>query len=163
MQDEAILSSLARQYQASLAMLGKAIEVCPEALWYDGSYKNPFWQIVYHTLFYAHFYAQPGAEGFERWPLHREGARQLGATPAEELAQLAYTKAELADYHRFCLAEVAARIAETELEAESGFYWLPFRKLEHQLYGLRHIQHHTGQLAERLRVVADIGLGWIGK
>jgi hypothetical protein len=35
-------------------------------------------------------------------------------------------------------------------------------KLEHQLVNLRHIQHHTGQLADRLRQAADRGLRWVG-
>jgi hypothetical protein len=163
MQDATILSSIARQYHASLAMLRKAIEVCPDELWFDGSYKNPFWHIAYHTLFYAHLYLQVTMDSFTPWPKHREGARQLGATPVEELVKLAYTKTELLEYCEFCSTEAAARLVETQLEAESGFYWLPFQKLELHLYNIRHIQHHTGQLAERLRVVSDIGLRWVGE
>jgi hypothetical protein len=43
----------------------------------------------------------------------------------------------------------------------SGFFWLPFSKLELQLYNIRHIQHHTGQLIERLREQKDISVEWI--
>jgi hypothetical protein len=35
-------------------------------------------------------------------------------------------------------------------------------KLEHQFVNLRHIQHHTGQLADRLRQAANRGVQWLG-
>jgi hypothetical protein len=35
-------------------------------------------------------------------------------------------------------------------------------KLEHQFVNLRHPQHHTGQLADRLRQHADLGVRWVG-
>jgi len=46
--------------------------------------------------------------------------------------------------------------------AESGFSWYRMSKLEHQFVNLRHIQHHTGQLADRLRQEADRGVEWVG-
>jgi hypothetical protein len=163
MQDAAVLESIARQYGASLNMLRRAIELCPEELWFDATYRNPFWHIAYHALFYANLYAQPSEATFQHWPKHREGTRALGQLPEEELAPLAYSKEDILEYHTICAAEVAARIPETNLEAASGFYWLPFNKLDLQLYNIRHIQHHTGQLTERLRVVCDLGVGWVGK
>ena len=48
-----------------------------------------------------------------------------------------------------------------DLEAGSGFDWVPFDKLELQFYNIRHLQHHTGQLCERLRTKQDIGIGWV--
>jgi hypothetical protein len=33
-------------------------------------------------------------------------------------------------------------------------------KLEHQFVNLRHIQHHTGQLAERIRQSTGHGVSW---
>lgn len=44
------------QYRASLEMLKHAIVECPEALWHSPEYKNPFWHIAFHVLFYTHFY-----------------------------------------------------------------------------------------------------------
>jgi antitoxin (DNA-binding transcriptional repressor) of toxin-antitoxin stability system len=35
-------------------------------------------------------------------------------------------------------------------------------KLEHQLVNIRHIQHHTAQLMDRLRASEDIGVKWVG-
>jgi len=57
---------------------------------------------------------------------------------------------------------VRKRLPQTDLEAESGFYWLPFNKLELQFYNIRHIQQHTGELYERLGTRANIELDWVG-
>lgn len=44
----------------------------------------------------------------------------------------------------------------------SGFSWYQMPKLEHQLLNLRHLHHHTGQLADRLRQVTGRGIRWVG-
>jgi hypothetical protein len=160
-----ILRTVANQYGASLAMLGRAIEVYPEPLWLSEDHKNRFWHIAYHALFYTHFYLQPTAGDFHAWEKHRPDYQYLGSRPwaAEEAARAdqPYTKAELLDYYRLCRAEVDTRVPAIDLTAPSGFDWLPFDKLELQFYNIRHIAHHTGQLADRLRSEAGIGLEWV--
>jgi hypothetical protein len=47
------------------------------------------------------------------------------------------------------------------LDSASGFHWLPFSRFELHLYNLRHLEHHTGQLADRLRSVANLGVTWV--
>jgi hypothetical protein len=47
-------------------------------------------------------------------------------------------------------------------EAESGFYWLPMNKLELQIYNIRHLQQHTGELMERLGSRAGVEVDWVG-
>ena len=49
-----------------------------------------------------------------------------------------------------------------DLQTETGFYWLPFNKLEMQLYNIRHIQQHTVEFNERLGVKGEIEIGWVG-
>ena len=46
--------------------------------------------------------------------------------------------------------------------AQSGFHWYKMSKLEHQLVNIRHIQHDTAQLVDRLRAADDIGIKWVG-
>jgi hypothetical protein len=46
---------------------------------------------------------------------------------------------------------------------ESGFSWYQVPELEHQLVNLRHMQHHTAQLADRLRSAAGVGVRWVQK
>ena len=58
---------------------------------------------------------------------------------------------------------VDGAIDSFDLDApECGFWWYKLGKLEHQFINIRHIQHHTAQLADRLRVSKDIGVPWVG-
>ena len=156
--------SIARQYNSALAMLRKAIELCPEDLWLAGA-PNRTWHIAYHALFYTHFYLTPSEKEFAAWEHHRPESNHFGAVPRKPDAPAKihepYTQTELLQYADFCQREIETKTAVLDLEAPSGFYWLPFNKLELQFYNLRHLAHHTGQLAERLRSHADIGLPWV--
>src|SRR4030095_63347 len=62
---------LKSQYHASLAMLREAIELCPDDVWYDRSQVNAFWQIAYHTLFFAELYLGANPEAYRGWPGHQ--------------------------------------------------------------------------------------------
>jgi hypothetical protein len=156
--------TIARQYQSALKMLAHAIELCPEPLWLEGS-PNRYWHIAYHALFYTHFYLAPREAEFVPWQHHRPEYTYLGAGPLKSgvppKVDQPYTQHELLEYLEFCQREVEKQTAVLDLEAASGFYWLPFNKLELQFYNLRHLAHHTGQLAERLRSQANIGLPWV--
>lgn len=159
-----ITESIARQYNSALAMLRKAIELCPADLWLAGT-PNRTWHIAYHALFYTHFYLAPSEAEFIAWEHHRPESNYFGAVSwkpdAPAKIHEPYTQAELLQYADFCQQEIEAQTAILDLEAPSGFYWLPFNKLELQFYNLRHLAHHTGQLAERLRTHANIGLPWV--
>ena len=156
MQTKEIIKS---QYWASLAMLRQAIEKCPDGLWADASYINPFWHIAFHTLFYTHFYLHPAEADFKPWAKHRDEVVSL-SNPVEELTP--YSKVEVLEYLDYCLLEMEKLVDSLDLEAESGFHWLPFNKLELQFYNIRHIMQHTGELCERLGAHGEIEVGWVG-
>jgi len=153
------------QYRAALAMLRQAIERCPDSLWLTADYPNRYWHIAYHVIFYTHLYVASDEAGFRPWRGHREDSQYLGARPwaPGEIREVEppYTKAEVLEYLEFCRAEVEARVPELDMSAPSGFSWLPFNKLGVQFYNIRHLQHHTGQLADRLRSVAGVGVAWV--
>jgi hypothetical protein len=138
------------QYLAALEMLKQVIVKCPETLWDAPGNQEKFWKKSYHALFYAHLYLQKAEKDFVPWEKHRD--------PDGEVP---FTKDEVLAYLSFVQNQVLACVPATDLEAESGFYWLPFNKLELQLYNIRHIQHHTGELYERLGTNENIELGWI--
>ena len=144
-------------------MLENAVLKCPEALWLAGT-PNRFWHIAYHGLFYTHFYLQKADKPFVPWPKHQPDSQYLGPRPwdpeGRPRAIVPYTKEEILEYHRFCLAEVSSRIPLLDMDAPSGFGWLPFGTFEVQVYSLRHLAHHTAQLIERLRTSAGIGVAW---
>jgi hypothetical protein len=158
---------LKSQYQAALAMLEQTIEQCPEDLWTSGDHPNPFWHVAYHALFCTHMYLQPNEAAFHPWEHHREEYQFLGALPwpPQRKPNIGepYTKAQVMEYLRMCAAMADAAVEKLDLEApESGFGWYKMSKLEHQFVNLRHLQHHTGQLADRLRQHVGIGTDWVG-
>ena len=148
------------QYHAALEMLKQAIKACPEALWDDPGYESPFWHISYHALFYTHLYLQPTEVDFVPWEKQQDGYRSLAGD--EEREGEPYSKGELLAYLQRCRGQVEEQLAAMALEAESGFHWLPFDKLELQFYNIRHIQQHTGELYERLGSAGGPELRWVG-
>ncbi len=138
------------QYLASLGMLKQAIVNCPETLWDTPGRQDKFWRKSYHALFFAHLYLQSTEKDFVPWEKHHD---HDGDVP--------FTKEEVLEYLSFVERQVAERVPATNFDAESGFDWLPFDKLELQFYNIRHIQQHTGELYERLDAHGNIELGWI--
>ena len=156
---------LSKQYRASMAMLKEAIAKCPESLWLAPEYPNKFWHIAYHVLFCTHMYLQNSYEQFTPWKKHRENYQWLGALPwaphERPKIETPYSKEEILGYLEVCQQEIDAQVPGLDFDAPSGFFWLSFTKLELQIYNIRHIHHHTGQLIDRLRTVAGIGIGWV--
>ena len=139
-------------------MLKQAVERCPDSLWHQSEYRNQFWHIAYHTIFYAHFYLHPSEDAFVPWEKHRDECVSLG----EAEGACKFSKEEILEYLALCLEQVGEHVDALDLTAESGFYWLPFDKLQLQIYNIRHIQHHTGELCERLGNSGDIEIDWVG-
>jgi len=168
--EEALCALLKSQYHAALAMLKEAIECCPEELWSSPAQVNKFWQIAYHTLFFTHLYLQPTEAAFRPWEGHQAQCQHPDgiAGPADPNSALPllpepYTKSEVLAYWEVCDRMVDAAVDALDLHSpESGFPWYRVSKLEHQLVNLRHIAHHTAQLADRLRATEGIGLRWVG-
>jgi hypothetical protein len=154
---QAILS----QYLAALEMLKQAIVKCPPALSNDPADKSPSWQLVYHALFYTHLYLQASADEFTPWAKHRDPYHRLGQTVAP--AGEPYSEDDMLAYLEVCRAQAKEKIAALDVEASrSGFEWLPFGKFELQLYNLRHLEQHIGELMERLGSRAAVDVDWVG-
>lgn len=158
--------TIASQFHAALKMLTQCIEQCPEPLWLaaTGQSPNRTWHLAYHTLFYTHFYLAPSDAEFVPWQYHRPEYNYLGSVPwkpgYKPVSDQPYTLEELLEYAQFVHKEIDRRTAGFDPDAPSGFSWLPFNQLGVHLYNLRHTAHHTGQLIERLRTEAGIGVPW---
>lgn len=154
------------QYLAALEMLGQVIAECPEAIWNSPADKTKVWHIAYHALFYTHLYLQDSEHTFTPWPRHRKEYQFIGQLPwpphAPPHIGEPYDKESVLDYLAFCQRQVEERVPQLDLEAASGFDWLPFGKLELQFYSIRHIQQHTGELMERLGERANLEFDWVG-
>lgn len=174
--EETLRTILTSQYHAALAMLRQSIELCPDELWSDTAHTNQFWRIAYHVLYYTHLYIQPTVFTFTPWEHHQTGLQYMDDIKAppeiEELVELPdrpaqtgvpYTKAELLTYWDICEGMIDASVDELNLlDPESGFSWYKLSKLEHQIISLRHIQHHTAQLMDRVRAATGSGIDWVG-
>ncbi len=165
--DIGIASSVSSQYLACLEMLKRTITQCPESIWNSPDDKVTFWRIAYHALYFTHLYLQDSLQTFRPWPLHRKEYEHLGPLPWPPHAMPAigepYDKKTVLDYLAFCQNQVMERVPCLSWEAESGFRWLPFNKLELQIYNIRHLQQHTGELMERLGTRTGIELDWVAQ
>ncbi len=154
------------QYHAGLEMLRQAIDRCPDELWTAGGHPSQYWQIAYHALFFTHLYLQPDEKAFRPWEHHREEHQFLEHVPwpphhPPRLGQ-PYTKAEVLEYWQVCDGMIDAGVDRLDLDApQCGFWWYDLPKLDHQLMNTRHIQHHAGQLDDRLRLARG-EIGWVG-
>ncbi|MBC8465571.1 DinB family protein [bacterium] len=160
-------TALKSQYRAEFAMLRQTIESCSERLWLSEDYENQFWHIAYHALFYTHLYAQIDEKSFSTWVKHLNNYQYMGALPypPHDLVKigLPYSKDDILQYLDICMDNIGNWVDKLDLNApECGFWWYKMNKLEHQFNNLRHIQHHVGQLADRVREVEDVGTEWVG-
>jgi hypothetical protein len=166
----ALAAVLKSQYHAALAMLRDAIEQCPDELWLDTRPTNAFWQIAYHALFFAHLYIGADAESFHPWAGHQGNNQNpdgIGGPPdpASDLPNIPrpYSKEDVLTYWDICDQMVDSAVDALDLRRrDCGFHWYKMSKLEHQIVNIRHIQHHTAQLGDRLRASEDVGVKWVG-
>jgi hypothetical protein len=154
------------QFHAALEMLRQSVTRCPDALWDDPAGNAAFWHVAYHALFYTNLYLSESEATFAPWPKRRETYHLLGPAPwppypAPEITE-PYTKADILEYVAFCDAQVDALTPRLDLDAASGFDWLPMSKLELQIYSIRHLQQHTGELMDRLGGRAGVEVDWVG-
>ena len=126
-------------------MLKQAVTKCPPEAWDNPRDKDRFWFVAYHTLFYTHRYLKAQGEGYVRWEGRRYDKPGSPFTKAEILERLAAVE-----------GDVATQIPLMKLEAESSGL---ANKFELQLYNIRHIQQHAGELYERLSAY-NVKLEW---
>ena len=161
-----VKETIKSQYLASLEMLRQNIAKCPKSVWDDPEYKNRFWHVAYHVLFYTHLYLQESDKDFAPWIKHRGQYQYLGPLPwpphNEPEIREPYNQADILEYLTLCQEQVEEKVASLNPDAESGFYWLPFSKMELQIYNIRHIQHHVGELSGRLGAKEAIEVEWVG-
>jgi hypothetical protein len=166
MENKLIIDTLVSQYKASLAMLRNAVEKTPQEHWNTQEYNNPNWQIAYHVLWGANFYLGANAESYVAFENAIEGAESLGGSqewenPEEGVVVAGFhTKDEVLSFIDEVARNLQQRIEALSLEENSGFEWYPYSRLELHINGIRHIQHHTAQIIERLKAKGVTGFLW---
>ena len=109
----------------------------------------------------------PDEASFTPWEHHREEYPHLGNLPwpPHDPPNIGepYTREDLLAYADVVDGLIDPTLAEVDLGAsECGFWWYEMPKLDHELLSIRHVQHHAGQLADRLRTAAGLGVDWVG-
>ena len=148
---------LISQYLASLEMLEQTITRCPEALWAVAGDKNRFCNVAYHALFFTHYYLADSEETFTPWYKHRDEYDDVEWSQAAE----PFDKDLVLEYLAFCQQQVRERVPRLNLEAPAGFHKGKRTGLELQIYSIRHIMQHTGELMDRLAGQAE-EIDWVG-
>lgn len=139
---------LQSQYLSALAMLKQAIVKCPAEAWDDPKDKDKFWFVAYHTLRYAHQYLKANDRGYARWERRLHSRAGVPFSKEEILERLAQVE-----------RDVAEQMPVMDLAQKTGATGHLANKFELQLYNLRHIQQHTGELYQRLSAY-PVKLGW---
>ena len=144
--DTNLKTSLWLQFGAAIDTLDDAIGLCPEHLWTavvwpdeeDARYGH-FWFIAYHTLFWLDLYLTGSSDGFlPPAPFIR------GALPDQPYTQ-DQVRAYLAHCREKCRATIEDLTAE-RAQQRCPFPWMEPTFLELQLYCMRHVMEHAGQL-----------------
>jgi hypothetical protein len=139
-------------------MLRQAVERCPDSEWVQGN--PPFWQVAYHTAFFAHFYMGADEAAFRPWEHHRAKYQSLDSPPVPMGEP--YTRAQVLDYLSQCAVMVGPAIDALDVASrDSGFPWYKVSKIEHQIINIRHIQHHAVYLSAALRTSGQQPVTWI--
>lgn len=153
------------QIRAALKMLQSAIDACPNSLWNRKVDANPFWVLAYHTLYFTHLYLSPSEDKFDPYVRQVAGHAGYGKADLGDWTDLTpadtFEKVDVLAYYDYIYERVPSLVESTPFDCPSGFHWLKFSKVEAHLYNLRHIQHHAGQLSERLRQEANLGIRWV--
>lgn len=166
MDTKTITSILTSQYSASLGMLRDALEKVPETQWNSAAYDNPNWQIAYHALWATHLYLGAGIESYTPFEQAIEGAESLGGKSDWEnplggvQVEGFHTKAELLSFLDTIENNLQHAVEALPLTDASGFEWYPYTRLELHLNTIRHLQHHTAQIIERLKAHGITGFPW---
>jgi hypothetical protein len=157
------------QLGAAIDMLENAITACPDEVWSDLSRRPEwrrkdvvgFWYLAYHTLFFLDLQLSGGStEGFA--PPAPFDLSELD--PEGKLPERPYTKDEVRAYLTHCREKARTTIGGlTEEEARRVCRWNSFELTfaELLLYGMRHVQHHAGQLNLLLRQNVDAAPRWV--
>jgi hypothetical protein len=140
--NDTLKTELWKQFGASIDMLENAIAKCPPELWND---ERKFWYTAYHTLFFLDYYLDTNPDNF----ITPEPFGMTEMEIDEVMPERTFTKAELLSYVKHCRGKASKLIGGFNEKTAASRWKNRYREysmLEMQLYNMRHLMHHTGQL-----------------
>ena len=120
---------------------------------------------LHHSLFYTALYLSSENEPvlWEKCKWNYQEMTKEEWEPDFDPVTCAYSKAELLDFIAWLRTRLHSCFEDASAELPSTFSWISLSRLELHIYNLRHLQHHTGQLSERIKMFTGFGTGWVGK
>jgi hypothetical protein len=156
MKDSIFLDICKNEYHALIQMLHKAIDICADDLWDKEIGGPPFWQHVYHTIYYLDFY-------FGDSPKKHEQRFDIKEDLNERTKRI-LTKEQLIDYlidvEKKCDG-VLEGLSSKQLEGKNSYFWTGPTLAHRLIYNIRHSQHHIGHLNSILRRYGKDTSKWI--
>jgi hypothetical protein len=147
-------------YRAVFSMLRETLNLCPDELWDDRSLgEPPFWQQLYHSLWWLDFYISQSPSSFHFPAIAGEKDHQMGdeAGPAPACQQMADY---LETVSQRC-ADALAGLSDAYLDGENTFPWTGATLAHRLVYNLRHAQHHVGGLNALLARTCGKSARWV--
>ena len=159
--DTHLKTSLWNQYGAAIDTLDDAIGLCPDHLWTAVVWQDDedarfgqFWFVAYHTLFWLDLFLTGSSEGFLPPPPFIRGR-----LPDEPYAK-DQVRAYLGHGREKCRVTIEA-LTDERAQQRCPFPWMEPTFLELQLYCMRHIMEHAGQLGYFLGQQGVTGMDWV--
>ncbi|NHJ31795.1 MAG: DinB family protein [Asgard group archaeon] len=146
MKDSLFVKICKNEYHALIQMLQKEIKLCTEELWNKEIDEPPFWQQVYHTIYYLDFYLGDN-------PKKRPERFTVRENLNEKMDEI-LTKKELLDYLASVKEkcdQVLKELTMEKLEEKNSYFWTGPTLAHRLIYNIRHSQHHIGRLNSILR------------
>jgi len=154
------------QYKAALSMLRNVISRVPEDMWNseEQADTNKSWRLLYHTIWSTQYYLNGKAIDSAFWERAIPGAESLGGAweDPQTIIPVKGTNSpeELLGFLEDIEANLEMNVKTLPLEQPSGFEWYPYSRFELHINNIRHIQHHTGEIIERLKNKGYSGFDW---
>jgi len=159
-----ITTAIKSQYDYSLEMLYDVINACPDNLWNDNNGVFPFWQQVYHALYWSDYSIQESFNGSRKfcWETDKDVSHEL---EENEITCSDYlTKYELNNYFHAFIAKKDSFF--NSLNDESLLEKISFRNDDLTWFDIltnqiRHIMYHVGYCDSILKDNGYCTVEWV--
>ena len=161
-----ITRAILSQLMAGLSTMKDCVGRCPDAEWDEDHGDYPFCQVVFHTLFDTDYHLCDDDAEFATQAFHRRNPQVFGDYTGLEdlLPRRLYSRDFVLAYYEHCRSKAIAKITPRtieELSAPRADVRRNMTRLERYVNVVRHVQHHTAQLALTLQLLTGQETEWI--
>jgi hypothetical protein len=144
-----LIDILQRQFEATLEMLGRVIDECPDEVWDVQEEPAPIWQQLYHSLIGLDFWIRDPESAFQPQPFHTDEAGMLKGR-----AEPTITRQQIAAYRDLVFnrcQQVFDHLTPDGLVRDVDAGGVMLTLADHVLDQIRHVHHHVGSMHSQLR------------